>query len=158
MRRRRQTSPSASARSRTASPLPSQVCFVHHIPASAAAQLRRWMAAMPFPSAHLTVSPPSIHTHTNIHTTRPAGPRQYSRTVEKLRSICRAATITIAPTVYVKNKSDAEMQAALEALLDKHGLDVHSGARCRRRRAGGGACAAGLGWVGGDGDWRQGAV
>lgn len=57
----------------------------------------------------------------------PAGPRQYSRAVEKLRGVCKAATITIPPNIYVKHKTDEELQAALQALLDKHGLDAHSG-------------------------------
>lgn len=57
----------------------------------------------------------------------PAGPRQYSKAVEKLRGVAKAATVTIPPTLYVKNKSDEQLQAALEALLEKHDLDAHSG-------------------------------
>lgn len=56
-----------------------------------------------------------------------AGPRQYSKCVEKLRTLCKQATITIPPTLYVKNKSDGELTAALEALLAKHGLSAGSG-------------------------------
>ena len=56
-----------------------------------------------------------------------AGPRQYSRKVEKLRGICKAATITIPPSLYVKNKGDDELAAALEALLEKHELDGNAG-------------------------------
>ena len=55
------------------------------------------------------------------------GPRQYSKHVEKLRTLCKQATITIPPTLYVKNKSDGERTAALEALRDKHGLSSGSG-------------------------------
>lgn len=56
-----------------------------------------------------------------------SGPRQYSKRVEKLRTLCKQATITIPPTLYVKNKSDDELAAALEALLEKHGLSAGSG-------------------------------
>ena len=55
------------------------------------------------------------------------GARQYSKHVEKLRTLCKHATITIPPTLYVKNKGDGELTAALEALLDKHGLSAGSG-------------------------------
>ncbi|PSC69587.1 glutamic acid-rich [Micractinium conductrix] len=59
-----------------------------------------------------------------------SGPRQYSKQVEKLRSICKAATITIPPNLYIKHRDDeAGMRAALEALLDKHGLDGGAGER-----------------------------
>jgi len=56
------------------------------------------------------------------------GPRQYGKRVEKLRSVCRAATITIPPTLYVRNKGEGALEAALEELLAKHGLDADSGA------------------------------
>ena len=56
-----------------------------------------------------------------------AGPRQYSRKVEKLRTICKNATITIPPSLYVKNKGEDELAAALQALLEKHDLDINSG-------------------------------
>ena len=69
-----------------------------------------------------------------------AGPRQYSRKVEKLRSICKAATITIPPSLYVKNKGEDELAAALEALLEKHDLDINSGGCSAVRRAGRVAC------------------
>lgn len=74
----------------------------------------------------------------NAAPTLPAGPRQYSRTVEKLRGICKAATITIPPSLYVKNKSDEDLQAALEELLGRHGLDANSGGDWRRAQSKGG--------------------
>jgi hypothetical protein len=59
-----------------------------------------------------------------------AGPRQYGKRIEKLRAACRAATVTIPPTTYVKNKGSEEaLAAALEALLAKHGLSAGSGER-----------------------------
>ncbi len=42
--------------------------------------------------------------------------------------MCRAATITIPPTLYVRNKGEGALEAALEELLAKHGLDADSGA------------------------------
>lgn len=57
------------------------------------------------------------------------GPRQFGKDVEKLRGICRQATIPIPPSLYVKNKSDAELALALEALLSKHDLSSSSGPR-----------------------------
>lgn len=57
-----------------------------------------------------------------------AGPRQYGKRVEKLRSVCRVATITIPPSLYSRNKEEGALEAALEELLAKHGLDADSGA------------------------------
>lgn len=57
-----------------------------------------------------------------------AGPRLYGKCVEKLRSVCRAATITIPPSLYSRNKEEGALEAALEELLAKHGLDADSGA------------------------------
>lgn len=57
-----------------------------------------------------------------------AAPRVYSKRVDNLRKICRQATITVPPNIYVKNKTDKELEAALVALLDKNGLDEHAGA------------------------------
>eukprot|EP00887_Chlorella_sp_A99_P006169 scaffold3.g6169.t1 len=56
-----------------------------------------------------------------------AAPWQYSRQVEKLRALCKAATITIPPATYVKNKDNASLEQALEALLEKHGLSADAG-------------------------------
>lgn len=58
---------------------------------------------------------------------RLAGPRQYSKRVVKLRNLCKEATITIPPSLYVKHKTDDELAEALEALLEKHGLSADSG-------------------------------
>ncbi|PRW59758.1 ferrous iron transporter A [Chlorella sorokiniana] len=60
---------------------------------------------------------------------KPSGPRQYGKRVEKLRSVCRAATITIPPSLYSRNKEEGALEAALEELLAKHGLDADSGER-----------------------------
>lgn len=57
----------------------------------------------------------------------PAAPRQYSKAVERMRAVCRAATITIPPSLYVKNKSNEALEEALGALLSKHGLSENSG-------------------------------
>ena len=48
--------------------------------------------------------------------------------MERLKGIARAATITVPPTLYVKNKGDAALEAAFEELLAKHGLTAGSGA------------------------------
>lgn len=57
-----------------------------------------------------------------------AAPRQYSKLVEKLRALCKSATITIPPSLY-KNKDNSSLEEALEALLQKHGLNADSGGR-----------------------------
>lgn len=56
-----------------------------------------------------------------------AAPRTYTKKVERIRSLCRQATITIPPNIYSKNKTDKELEAAMEALLSKHGLSANSG-------------------------------
>lgn len=79
-------------------------------------------------------------TTTTPHVAFPrAGPRQYSKRVEKMRSVCKAATITIPPSLYSRNKEEGALEAALEELLAKHGLDADSGAAV-------GAAAATLCW------------
>eukprot|EP00955_Chlamydomonas_euryale_P078695 363193-Chlamydomonas_euryale.AAC.13 len=52
------------------------------------------------------------------------GPRKaYSKRVEKLRTICKQATITIPPGVYAKNSgSEGDLVRALGQLLEKHEL------------------------------------
>jgi len=54
--------------------------------------------------------------------------RTYSKKVDRMRSLCRQATITIPPNIYVKNKSDQELEAAFKALLEKNGLEANAGA------------------------------
>ncbi|GFH16272.1 uncharacterized protein HaLaN_12659, partial [Haematococcus lacustris] len=51
--------------------------------------------------------------------------KKYSGKVEKLRNICRLASVKIPPGVY-KAKSDAGVEEALQALLSKHGLNASS--------------------------------
>jgi hypothetical protein len=57
-----------------------------------------------------------------------AAARTYSKKVDRMRSLCRQATITIPPNIYVKNKTDKELEAAFEALLEKNGLEANAGA------------------------------
>ena len=56
-----------------------------------------------------------------------SGKRELSSATEKLRAMCKRATIGIAPSIYVKNKTDQQLRAALEELLSKHGLSKSSG-------------------------------
>ncbi|KAJ9524439.1 hypothetical protein QJQ45_019491 [Haematococcus lacustris] len=51
--------------------------------------------------------------------------KKYSGKVEKLRNICRLASVKIPPGVY-KAKSDAGVEEGLQALLSKHGLNASS--------------------------------
>ena len=57
-----------------------------------------------------------------------AAPRTYTKKVERMRNLCRQATITVPPNIYVKNKTDKELEAAFEALLNKNGLGADAGA------------------------------
>lgn len=55
-----------------------------------------------------------------------AAPKVVSSYIQKLRTICKNATINISPNVY---KLDEDAQGdALEALLAKHGLKPNSSA------------------------------
>ena len=49
-----------------------------------------------------------------------------SKTIDKVKQICKAATIKIPPSMYVKSKSLAEVESDMEALLSKHGLSLDS--------------------------------
>lgn len=53
--------------------------------------------------------------------------RQLSAATLRLRAMCKRATIGIAPSVYVQNKTDAGLHEALVQLLAKHGLSKSSG-------------------------------
>jgi hypothetical protein len=57
-----------------------------------------------------------------------AAARTYSKKVDRMRNMCRQATITVPPNIYVKNKTDKELEAAFEALLEKNGLSSDAGA------------------------------
>ena len=96
--------------------------------------------------ARLLAPPPGQHPASSEAESLPlrfswrAGPRQYSKRVVALRKLCKEATITVAPSLYVKNKSDADLEAALEALLEKHGLSANAGGRARWWRGGASTC------------------
>lgn len=49
-----------------------------------------------------------------------------SKTIDKVKRICKAATIKIPPSMYVKSKSLTEVESDMEALLSKHGLSLDS--------------------------------
>ena len=55
-----------------------------------------------------------------------SAPRVFTKKVERMRTLCRQATITIAPNIYSKFKSDAELEAAFVALLSKNGLSPNA--------------------------------
>ena len=94
--------------------------------AAAGAGVAGWprVGLVPIAQRAATPRPPPPPTHTHACA---AAPRQFSKRVERLRKICRQATVAIPPTVY-RNKDDDALVAALEALLDKHGVSTHAGA------------------------------
>lgn len=49
-----------------------------------------------------------------------------SKIIDKVKRICKAATIKIPPSMYVKSKSLAEVESDMKALLSKHGLSLDS--------------------------------
>lgn len=49
-----------------------------------------------------------------------------SKTIEKVKQICKAATIKIPPSIYVKSKSLDQVEADMADLLAKHGLSLGS--------------------------------
>lgn len=49
-----------------------------------------------------------------------------SVTIDKVKQICKAATIKIPPSAYVKTKSVQDVEQNLEGLLAKHGLSLDS--------------------------------
>ena len=55
-----------------------------------------------------------------------AAPRHVSAAIARLKAVAKAATVTVPPSLYVKHKGDAELQAALEDLLAGHGLSAAS--------------------------------
>lgn len=64
----------------------------------------------------------------------PAAPRVpvksgRSAGVQELQGILRRATIPIPPSLYVKHKSDSDLEQALEQLLSKHGLHRNADSR-----------------------------
>lgn len=63
---------------------------------------------------------------TRVSTNRVSG--KFGDTVNKLRSVCRAATVAIPPCIYAQNKSEEELISALKTLLSKYGLRASSSA------------------------------
>ena len=51
-----------------------------------------------------------------------------SVTIDKVKQICKAATIKIPPSAYVKTKSVQDVEQNLRDLLAKHGLSLDSSA------------------------------
>lgn len=49
-----------------------------------------------------------------------------SETIDKVKQICRAATIKIPPSAYVKTKSVDDIENNMRDLLDKYGLSLDS--------------------------------
>ncbi|DBB04206.1 TPA: hypothetical protein ACH3X1_013240 [Trebouxia sp. C0004] len=47
-----------------------------------------------------------------------------SKSIDKVKQICKAATIKIPPSMYLKSKSLAEVESDMETLLSKHGLSL----------------------------------
>ena len=54
------------------------------------------------------------------------GKKAHNARVDRLKALCRAATVPIPPNVYKKNKTDNGLAQALEKLLEKHGLNYNS--------------------------------
>lgn len=52
--------------------------------------------------------------------------KEYGREVQKLKRICKAATITIPPSVYTRVKEERDVVERLTAVLEKHGLSQDS--------------------------------
>ena len=51
-----------------------------------------------------------------------AAAREYGPKVQRLKRICKAATITIPPSVYARVTSEQDVITRLKDLLSKHGL------------------------------------
>lgn len=49
-----------------------------------------------------------------------------SKTIDKIKQICKAATIKIPPSAYVKTKSVDDIENNMRDLLDKYGLSLGS--------------------------------
>jgi hypothetical protein len=66
-----------------------------------------------------------------------ASGKEYGPRVAKLKRICRAATITVPPSVYTRVSGEADVVERLRALLRKHGLSEQCGqediARARKQ-------------------------
>lgn len=63
---------------------------------------------------------------TRVSTNRVSG--KFGDAVNKLRSLCRAATIAIPPCIYTQNKTEEGLTNALKMLLSKYGLQASSSA------------------------------
>ena len=60
----------------------------------------------------------------------------YGVAVDKLKGVCKAASITVAPGVYTRVSSAQDVEDRLRALLAKYGLDEGSSSAdvCRVRK------------------------
>lgn len=52
--------------------------------------------------------------------------KEYGREVQKLKRICKSATITVPPSVYTRVTEEQDVVDRLKALLQKHGLSEHA--------------------------------
>lgn len=55
-----------------------------------------------------------------------AGGKEYGSKVQKLRRVCKAATIAVPPSVYTRVTSEQDVVDRLKDLLSKHGLSKDS--------------------------------
>lgn len=57
---------------------------------------------------------------------QPSAQPRTSKTIDKVKQICKAATIKIPPSMYVKTKSLSQVEEDMKALLEKHDLSLGS--------------------------------
>lgn len=56
-----------------------------------------------------------------------------SKSISKAKKVLKEASIRIPPNIYKKNKTLVELESALEALLEKHGLSINSSKKIIRK-------------------------
>lgn len=56
-----------------------------------------------------------------------------SKSISKAKKVLKEASIRIPPNIYKKNKTLVELESALEALLEKHGLSFNSSKKIIRK-------------------------
>ncbi|CAL8467237.1 g6773 [Coccomyxa elongata] len=57
---------------------------------------------------------------------KPQAGKEYGQEVQKLKRICKSATITVPPSVYTRVTEEQDVVDRLKALLQKHGLSEHA--------------------------------